>query len=968
MKKSLAIVVILTAVVFGPTSAWGLTAEPLELDEPDEIRRIQRQRRSGRVPLAPNKIAMPRHVLGEGRLQNAATSPASASPIKRDPSFQLPDAQPMPVEYSGEVNPEGLDQELGLYLAEPRALAAGDFDEDGVPDLICGYGGTRKGVLTLHRGNVDAIYPHHPAAQQRKREGTFTDSPFLTRVRIFQVPVTPDFVAAGDFDQDGHLDVIATARGHDGLYLLSGDGRGVLEPARQLGLPGEITMMLAGEIDRRDDLVDLIVGIHGSDGSGALVFDGREGVLEQDPEFLALPAPITALAVGELDDDVLGDLALAVGHELLLVHGQDQRRPVNEKRRASAVPPRLERIATFDSTIGAIATGDFIWEQDRRVEVALLLDDGTLHVMGRTDTVPHGNGPPVTSESWTKIGERDLGRANASTSPVAGQPLMVAAYVSGLPLEELVVLDPATRELHVLMGEKADERAAEKVGAPVSAGLAQQPVAVLPMRLNPDALSDLVVLARGVGVPLVVPSAPSAVFTVTNTADSGAGSLRQAILEANAAAGVDTILFNIPGAGIHTIPLTSELPMIDDEVSILGDTQPGFAGTPLILLVGLFAGAGADGLTLNAGSSIVRSLAISSFDQDGIRLSNSSNANIVEGNFIGTDANGITDLGNGLSGVEVSGTAHTIGGTAAAARNIISGNDSWGVLLGLGSNTNVQGNYIGTDVSGTQAIGNGSVGTFIVGSSSHTIGSSIAGGGNLISGNEDYGVRMESSATGNLVQGNYIGLDASGTLPLGNGFAGIWVSDSPANIIGVPGAGNVVSANGSYGIVVVAFDGSADSNTVQGNIVGLDASGSVARGNGLTGIGIQNSASSLVGGGLPGESNVSSANGQWGIFIVDTSSVPGTTVGNVVQGNYVGTDITGSTAVGNLKGVVVWKAVDTLVGGRTPARATSSRATPFAVPTSVAACPLRVRGTGWRATSSDSIRVGTSPCPTSLAA
>jgi hypothetical protein len=110
------------------------------------------------------------------------------------------------------------------------ALAAGDFDEDGVPDLVTGYGRGSAGILVVHRGNVDSIYPNTPAARERalvdRRPITDQPPPFLAPGRVLDLSVAPSFLAAGDFDADGHCDILAAARGGRALVLLKGDGRG----------------------------------------------------------------------------------------------------------------------------------------------------------------------------------------------------------------------------------------------------------------------------------------------------------------------------------------------------------------------------------------------------------------------------------------------------------------------------------------------------------------------------------------------------------------------------------------------------------------------------------------------------------------------------------------------------------------------------------------------------------------------
>ena len=226
--------------------------------------------------------------------------------------------------------------------------------------------------------------------------------------------------------------------------------------------------------------------------------------------------------------------------------------------------------------------------------------------------------------------------------------------------------------------------------------------------------------------PLAVAlTAPESTFVVTSTGDSGTGSLRQTILDANAHPGADTIVFNIPGSGLHTITPSTALPTISDPVTIDGSTQPGFTGSPIIELNGSQAGANVDGLRITAGSSVVSGLVINRFSSDGVEISGFG-GNIVKGSYIGTDATGTVDFGNAFRGLNIASSNNTIGGTAAAARNVISGNDNTGISITAGTTGNrVQGNFIGTDAAGASAIGNGS-GVVTEGqsanSSSHTIG------------------------------------------------------------------------------------------------------------------------------------------------------------------------------------------------------------------------------------------------------
>jgi hypothetical protein len=273
-------------------------------------------------------------------------------------------------------------------------------------------------------------------------------------------------------------------------------------------------------------------------------------------------------------------------------------------------------------------------------------------------------------------------------------------------------------------------------------------------------------------------------FWVINNKNAGPGSLRQAILQANATPGQDTIKFRI-GHGQQTITPRSALPRITHPVFIDGTTQPGFAGTPLIELNGAFAGPGANGLVITTGHSAVQGLVINRFRGNGIVLE--GNGNSIEGTYIGTDVSGTQVLGNHQNGVFVAGASNTlIGGTVSSETNEIAGNAWNGVEFSdnvNGSvtppciNNRVQGNWIGTDSTGTLRLGNGLDGVLLLtlandpaNSYSNQIGGSApwiggpgangdvpAGVGNVIAFNDRDGVAINGPhSIGDTIRGNSI--------------------------------------------------------------------------------------------------------------------------------------------------------------------------------------------------------------------
>jgi len=406
--------------------------------------------------------------------------------------------------------------------------------------------------------------------------------------------------------------------------------------------------------------------------------------------------------------------------------------------------------------------------------------------------------------------------------------------------------------------------------------------------------------------------AEAAEFIVTNTGDSGAGSLRQAILDANATPGKDLISFNIAGANPQTITPVSALPAITDPVFIDGTTQPGYAGTPVVGLVGTSAST-ANGLALQTSNSEVRALFINRFSGSGIQIQNGS-GNVVAGCFLGTSPSGTSKLANTAAGVTIlSSQNNHIGGTNAADRNLLSGNLTGLWIAGLSATGNVvQGNFIGTDVTGTASLGNAQNGV-LLGGHGNTIGGTTASAGNLISGNSQSGIYINDAfASNNWVCGNYIGVKSNGAAVLANAKDGITVYGASRNLIGgsVPGAANLISGNTERCIYIFPSTFAAVGNRIEGNLIGTDATGRVGLGNGFNGVNIASASQNVIGGTNAAARNIISSNGLSGVSIESNS------VANVVSGNFIGLDATGTNALPNaLNGVSVLQGTNNVIGG-----------------------------------------------------
>jgi hypothetical protein len=884
------------------------------------------------------------------------------------PYISLSDGHDLLTQYAGE---NYLVEALEGNQANPLSLASADFDEDGVADLLTGYQSAEGGIVTLLRGNPDALYPNTAEAQQRRAEGSFTDAPFLSPALSYAAPEGADFLGAGDFDGDSHCDAVIAHRGSHRLYFLSGDGRGGLALSQTIELQGKVTALVAGEINRRDGLNDLVVGIIGEAGAKALVFESPEGASRATAEEFALPAEATSLALGQLDDEYTYDLAIAAGKELLLVHGRDRKLSVSAGRQPGAPAARVERRA-FPEPVQAIALGDFTGSQSN--EIALLCENGQIKVLVKATNLaakadarrsaedelapsplqPLESSPEALSVKKTYASKTPLPVENRRKkarpmigwsetlllkSDYAPAARLVCARLSSAPLDNLLLVDEATGSVKVIVAGQQAQPSQSSLQAldlnqeMIQASLASEgkATALLPLRLNQDGLTDLVILKTGQVMPTLIQTVPQAIFQVTTAADNGnngsptPNSLRAAIINANNSPGTDSISFNIAGGGVKTINLLAPLPQITSPVTIDGYTQPGSlmnspaVGSNAVLTIelnGTTAGT-ARGLNISAGNCVVRGLIINRFRDSGIGLFNNG-SNRIEGNFIGLNAAGTAGLGNNLDGVVIfsNSSNNTVGGTSAAVRNVIAGNDRIGIFVdgNITPGNQIQGNYIGTNAAGTTAIGNQLDGVLVQTISPDSlIGGTAATARNVISGNGRNGLFIFSNqATRTLVQGNYIGTNATGTAALGNASNGIRIENSPANLVGgsTAAARNVISGNNEDGVFIMCSAAagcnlSTTGNQLQGNFIGTNAAGNTKVGNDANGVHLLNTSHVTVGGSVASTPNVIGGNSGPDNSLIGNGILLRNSQQSLVQNNFVGTDVNATLNLGNSRNGIV---------------------------------------------------------------
>ncbi len=398
-------------------------------------------------------------------------------------------------------------------------------------------------------------------------------------------------------------------------------------------------------------------------------------------------------------------------------------------------------------------------------------------------------------------------------------------------------------------------------------------------------------------------------YNVINTNNSGAGSLSQAITDANNNPGADQIYFFASGTFS-----SSSLPSITDPVTING--LRGF-----IVIDGSGVGSSSNGLTILSGgsNSTIIGLAIQNFSQNGVSIisasdvtlqdcdiggngwngvliTQGSNNVVLHNNHIGTDSTGSLAMGNTLDGVliDTDSNSNYIGGSGFQEGNLISANGQNGVHM-IGSTVSLNsifGNTIGLDVTKTVALGNGANGIYIESSAHNNFVGQGADTANVISGNSGSGVLIRG-ASFNEVQSNIIGTNASGSTGLGNALAGVWIdAASTNNQIDQ----NIISGNEGSGIQFTLI---STNNSVLGNYIGLDSAGTSVIANGGDGISIDASSSNFIGGSAPGDRNYISGNAGNGLLITDGSSF------NSVFGNTIGLNVNGTIAGNSADGILI---------------------------------------------------------------
>ena len=425
--------------------------------------------------------------------------------------------------------------------------------------------------------------------------------------------------------------------------------------------------------------------------------------------------------------------------------------------------------------------------------------------------------------------------------------------------------------------------------------------------------------------------APPSTLVVTNTSDAdgvclpGNCSLRQAINSADEGADVSTITFNIAGSGVQTIsPATEFSPLVFPTI-IDGYTQPGASantlatGSDAVILIEV-DGAGINDSFSNGIATVaqltVQGMAINDFGR-GIDIEGGTGS-VIAGNFLGTDASGTTFKGNVVADVLIAAGSHVVGGSAPASRNVLAANGFAIQIVNAGANT-VSNNYIGLNAAGDTAIPSG--GIILQSSDGNQIGGLTAGERNVI---VSAGDGIVVTGNNNVIEGNYIGTDATGANGLLNTGSGVkLLGASTGNTIGgsAAGAGNVIASCGIINSQDAGINFLGDTNnslfpsgnTVAGNLIGTNAAGTAALGNNR-GIDLTNATTNTIGGTTAAARNVISGNILGGVRMQGASATS-----NILKGNLIGTAVDGASTLANGANAILITstAASNVIGGTT---------------------------------------------------
>jgi CSLREA domain-containing protein/uncharacterized repeat protein (TIGR01451 family) len=726
--------------------------------------------------------------------------------------------------------------------AQPLSLLAADVDEDGIPDLLVGY----SGFIGIQRGNLDALAPQSDASLQAVAHGQFP-APFLAQQAVLSTPVNPDFIAVGHFTASGHNDLVIAAKGRAALYVFAGDGKGNFAAPQSVALPGPISVMAGGDLGHAVGFNKVMVGINGPSGPELAVFNGSQDGLDPVAAF-PLSAPATNLNFGDFGDGGT-DLAFLAGGKVQILRGDTM---------------TLHQVS-LPISASALALGTFVIDRAPGLQMALLTGDGAIHIVAHNEFDPRSystdelaairqsgrlrteQNPLLPTRSFPANGWKVVEDINAAATFPAGQPpVLFRTRISDHHMDDIMVISGSTGLLTVVQHPNVEPGATTFAPAVLSTRpYSGNPLAAIPQRINVDGRAGVLAIHAGESAPSMLMPLPDPTFTVNTTTDlvsanpnaclnavAGQCSLREAIIEANATAGADTII--LP-AGTYTLTIARN--PADHHTSKTGTLEVQDSLT--------ITGAGAATTIIQGGTNLTTSVdKVISFNQDIDSFTNAtvsvSGVTIQNGHNRGT-AGGAQDGFGGAFDFDTGspGTATlTMTNVTIQTNEVLDGQGGgftmFNTLNGSGfatlTNVIVQNNDATPNANGVAGDGGGGVidarskivmtNVQVLNNNTHTGGpgpTKATGGGLFFSGQH---TQPQSHISGSLISGN----TAAGIGGGMNNLATLLIDGG--TVISNNTAGNNVNNAGGGGIRNDAQDGlSLNKVTVTGNTTTGDGGG-----------------------------------------------------------------------------------------------------------------------------------------------
>jgi hypothetical protein len=575
----------------------------------------------------------------------------------------------------------------------------------------------------------------------------------------------PHFLVVGDFDGDRQPDLLVASRYGDSLLCYLGTGNGEFEFNREISVEGRVTELVAADINRKDGREDILVGVEGPTASFVRVYSSHRGALSAEPADLWLDNPVADITTGRLDSDHTVDLAIASGNQLLVLAGWDGR---PDWLATGTVPQDQVVTYLFTNLVRQVVAGDLTG--DTRQDVAALLQSGEIRILEGSSEGLQERLSLETQDSISLSAGRPVSRLLTSS--------LVVGKISTLPKDNLILTDPWRNQIRVVLPGQAwfPPRAVTNAEPPIEAELIDfdylgTPVATLPLFLNRDALTDLVILGADPFGISVSETECSNSFKVNRAGEENDADLtdnkcdinlttpqihectfKAAISQANSTPGLDCISFS----GVSSVPGLHRRPKVTDSIYLNGVLQG--ADPPQNVVIQGEPGGPDSALYVQADFCTFQSVQISGFDKGGITL-------VGDNNKILDSLIGPGNLGQGIWVGSVSN---------AIERTTVEGNTGYGVLTSgsaVGNNLILDSKILNNSGSGIFA---GSVATVEI----------IR---NKVLGNGRHGVWM--GTIGSTVRDNTIGEQGSG-----NKWTGMVVQGAAISILD-----NTISHNGTEG-------------------------------------------------------------------------------------------------------------------------------------------------------------------------